>query len=148
MNVLKVGSTAPAPTVIPPPPIPGEVEGRRGGESSAPKSAVDVVGGGIQRASATAAKEAQPAGPFDHIARDRAVQGVVEKVNETLESFGATSIRFSYDQERQLVVMQVVRAAEGAGQPEEVIRQIPPEDLLELVDRLKELQGVIFDGRA
>jgi uncharacterized FlaG/YvyC family protein len=43
--------------------------------------------------------------------------------------------------------MQVVRAAERAEQ-EEVIRQIPPEDLLELVERLEELQGVLFDGQA
>jgi flagellar protein FlaG len=95
-----------------------------------------------------AAKGSQQIPPVDPATRDHEVQKVVEKANETLETFGTTSLRFSYDHERQLVVVQVVRAADGPGQREEVIRQIPPEDLLDLVERLDELQGVLFDGQA
>jgi uncharacterized FlaG/YvyC family protein len=41
--------------------------------------------------------------------------------------------------------MQVVKTARGPGEQEEVIRQIPAEELVELAKRLEKSQGVLFD---
>jgi uncharacterized FlaG/YvyC family protein len=41
--------------------------------------------------------------------------------------------------------MQIVKTAQEPGAQEEVIRQIPSEELLKLAKRLEESQGVLFD---
>ncbi len=69
----------------------------------------------------------------------------VQKANETLEALGRTSLKLTYDHERHLVLMQVVKTAQEPGEQEKVIRQIPTEELLELAKRLEESQGVLFD---
>jgi uncharacterized FlaG/YvyC family protein len=147
MNALKIGSTPPVSAITSLGPLPGEAKGTWEGKPGALRSAVDTVIGGNHHPKKAAGRGTEQLAPSDQAARDRDVQEIVGSVNDTLETFGTTSLRLSYDHERQLVVMQVVKAAERAEQ-EEVIRQIPPEDLLELVERLEELQGVLFDGQA
>ena len=73
------------------------------------------------------------------------VRETVKRVNEALEVFDATALRLSYDSERELVRIQVVKMPDKAGEQERVIRQIPPEELLRLADTLEELRGVLFD---
>jgi len=128
MNVLKVGSLIPA-TAVTPSILLSEGIGKSHNPGEWP------------------VKGAQQALPFDRDARGREVQEVVEKVNEALATFSTTSLKLTYDHERQLVIMQVVKTGERPGQEEEVIRQIPPEELLDLVETLEELQGVLFDRR-
>jgi hypothetical protein len=60
-------------------------------------------------------------------------------------ALGGTSLKLTYDHERHLVLMRVVKTAREPGEQEEVIRQIPPEELLEFAKRLEKSQGVLFD---
>jgi uncharacterized FlaG/YvyC family protein len=101
----------------------------------------------IQRPKRLTMSGVQPAASPDPAAGEADFEAAVTKANKALEAFATTSLRLSYDHGRRLVVMEVVKAAEEPGQPEEVIRQIPPEELLELIDRLEELQGIFFDRR-
>lgn len=52
-------------------------------------------------------------------------------------------IEFSYDERIQQVVVKIME-----GNSEEVIRQIPPEEIIELVAKLREdFRGLIFDQK-
>jgi flagellar protein FlaG len=75
----------------------------------------------------------------------RHMQEAVQRVNEALETFDATALKLSYDRERELVVIQVIKGSDGPGEREKVIRQIPPEELLRLAGKVEELQGVLYD---
>ena len=54
----------------------------------------------------------------------------------------ASSTRISVDKESNRIVTQII------GENNEVIRQTPPKELLELSARFKRLQGLLFDERA
>jgi len=59
---------------------------------------------------------------------------------KALTEDGLFSVRFEKDKETESLVVKVVDRESG-----EVIRQVPPEELLSLSKRLRELQGNIVD---
>jgi flagellar protein FlaG len=67
---------------------------------------------------------------------------VVESLNGNLEVL-RRDLRFSVDDDSGETVVKVLDA-----ETEEVIRQIPAEEVLELQKRLEEAAGVIFRGQA
>jgi uncharacterized FlaG/YvyC family protein len=145
MSVLKIGSMLPAPAVTPSlPPLRGAEE-KEGGRSGTAKSIITVGARAPQDYEDLSAKGVQKAASLNQDAHQHHVEEVVKKINDALEAFGTTSLKLTYDRERQLIIMQVVKIGEQAGRPEEVIRQIPPEELLDLTERLEELQGLLFD---
>jgi uncharacterized FlaG/YvyC family protein len=83
--------------------------------------------------------------PLERASRERDVKEAVQKAKEALEALGKTSLKLTYDHERHLVLMQVVKTAQEPEAQEQVIRQIPSEELLKLAKRLEESQGVLFD---
>ena len=66
------------------------------------------------------------------------VAELVEKIQEYLEELNI-SLKFRVDDKTGQIVVQVL---DGAG---DLIRQIPPEELLKLREKMKELRGVLFD---
>jgi len=69
------------------------------------------------------------------------VQEALRKVNEDLISRRA-GVRLRLDEENKRIVIQIM------DENDEVVKQIPPEELLRLSNRLRELQGALFDKRA
>lgn len=70
------------------------------------------------------------------------VKELTEEIQRYLSEMNV-SVNFEiYDKTGELVVKVVNRDTK------EVIRQIPPEDLLKLPEKLEELRGVIFAGKA
>jgi flagellar protein FlaG len=81
----------------------------------------------------------------DHSRSDRPkieVSELVEKVKKHVQSF-STKIAFSFDPERKQLVIIVTDTATG-----KVIRQIPQEEMMDLMDKMEEIAGIIFNGRA
>ena len=67
------------------------------------------------------------------------IAAVVEDVNTMVHQFAATKISFHVDEETGRSVVRVVDKETG-----DVIRQVPPEELLTLVARMRQLSGLIF----
>jgi len=67
---------------------------------------------------------------------------LAEKANKHVEAF-STKIAFNYDSERQQSMILVTDKETG-----KVIRQIPAEEMLDLMDKMEEIAGIIFNGRA
>jgi len=77
---------------------------------------------------------------------DTTVQALVEaslEQNGDEIVFGNRSIRFSYDQEIHRVIVKVTEQ-----ESDTVVRQIPPEDYLNMIARFREMFGVVFDETA
>ncbi|MEO5365922.1 MAG: flagellar protein FlaG [Magnetococcus sp. WYHC-3] len=71
----------------------------------------------------------------------RAVEPLVAQVNRALVSF--TSLHFTMDHDLNQVVVSVVDRNTN-----EVIRQIPTEQVRELADRMEALEGILYDATA
>ncbi len=67
---------------------------------------------------------------------------LLERINELTED-GAYSVRFEKNRDLNEIVVKVVDADSG-----DVIRQIPPEELLGLTKRLNELRGAIVNKQS
>jgi flagellar protein FlaG len=67
---------------------------------------------------------------------------LVESVKNYLADLN-TNLNFEVHEKTGKLVVKVVDR-----NTREVIRQIPPEDLLQLYDKLEELRGVLFSGKA
>lgn len=69
-------------------------------------------------------------------------EDVAIRIKEIMREYRgkATALQFDVDDSSQTIIVRVVNRTTG-----EVIRQIPPEDLLRLSQRLEDLQGVLFD---
>lgn len=67
---------------------------------------------------------------------------LVEKVNKHVEAF-STKISFSYDPKRQQTTIFVTDKETG-----KLIRQIPQEEMVQLMEKMEEIAGIIFNGRA
>lgn len=65
---------------------------------------------------------------------------LVTKVTEVVQNIG-TKVSFSYDDRTPNPVIRVTDDKTG-----EVIRQIPREEMLHLMSRLREVSGLIFEG--
>lgn len=77
----------------------------------------------------------------DKIGLKTAVKDVVDRLN-TIEDFHDRGIRFSVDEETEKVVIKIVDSNTN-----EVIRQIPPEEVLNMIRRLDEFQGLLINKR-
>ncbi len=65
---------------------------------------------------------------------------VVKDLNTLVHQVAATKVSFDVDEETGRSVVRVVNKETG-----EVIRQVPPEELLTLVARMRQLSGLIFN---
>ncbi len=73
-------------------------------------------------------------------------QGELEAVVKDVEDYlSEMSIKLSFKIHKETgdVVVQVLNEKSG-----EVIRQLPPEDVLKLREKLEDLKGVLFDGKS
>ncbi|MEK6576149.1 MAG: flagellar protein FlaG [Nitrospirota bacterium] len=77
----------------------------------------------------------------DKIELKTPVKEVVERLN-TIEDFHDRGIRFSVDEETEKVVIKIVDSNTN-----EVIRQIPPEEVLNMIRHLDEFQGLLINKR-
>ncbi len=81
-------------------------------------------------------------GEKQYLYKKKEVQKVVNTVQEILDRLNVRLV-FSIHKETGEVVVKVVDPKTN-----QVIRQIPPEELLKLREKLDELLGILFDARA
>jgi len=64
-----------------------------------------------------------------------------DQVRELVKEFQqrATSVQFAIDEENGQVLMRIVNKTSG-----ETIRQIPPDEVLKMQQKLKDLRGILF----
>jgi len=67
------------------------------------------------------------------------IKTLVQKLNETIKQLN-DSVRFSYSEDIKALVVKVVDSKTG-----QVIRQIPPEELIKLEASLSQSIGIIFN---
>jgi uncharacterized FlaG/YvyC family protein len=70
------------------------------------------------------------------------VESTVAAINDVLEQVNV-SLRYRIDEKTEDVIVSVVNRDTG-----EVLRQVPPEEILRMRQRLQELMGVLFDMTA
>lgn len=64
----------------------------------------------------------------------------VDEFNDRLQEASNSTVKFQIDSESGDVIVQVVDR-----NTEEVVRQIPPEEIVALKERLAEMRGLLFD---
>lgn len=69
------------------------------------------------------------------------VEELADEVNQSLAN--VTSLSFRVDKDLDQVVVKVVDTAN-----DQVIRQIPSENMVDLVKRMRDLQGMLFNTKA
>ncbi|CUB07730.1 MULTISPECIES: flagellar protein FlaG [Tepidiphilus] len=92
-----------------------------------------------EAAAATAAGAAASSAPVD---RDT-LQGAVERVQQAVQTLSSAGIQFTLDQDFERMVVQVIDTS-----TKEVIRQIPPKEMLEIAQALDKLQGLLVHQKA
>lgn len=107
-----------------------QVEQTRAAEAA--KSRPDAPSGRVRDASSQPGKQADKG----------ALAQTVEDLNGLVQDL-QRQVRFSLDDKSGEMVVTVVD-----GQTDDVIRQIPAEDVLQLRERLAQATGAIFKGRA
>ena len=70
------------------------------------------------------------------------IEALVKGLNDAVKIIG-TKLSFSVDGSTRRTVVKVVNA-----ETNEVIRQIPPDEVLRMAQRIDELMGMLFDGAA
>ncbi|HHQ41264.1 MAG TPA: flagellar protein FlaG [Chromatiales bacterium] len=99
-----------------------------------------------------AARPRAPVRPGDETGRQAAgpqtedearVRAAIARVEERIPQRVARDVRFVVDRERDRVVIEVVDREKG-----QVLRRIPPEELLALADTMEELRGLLLRDRA
>lgn len=107
-------------------------------DGRAPQREIRTEEGGPRPLPATALDPAKKTGASPE--PDRAsLEKLAEEVNKTLNS--VTSLNFSVDQDAGRLVVKVM-------DQKTVVRQIPSEEMLDLVKRMKEFEGLLFDAKA
>jgi flagellar protein FlaG len=81
------------------------------------------------------AQEGQQARP-----QGQAVHDLAERLNKRFAPVLGTHMRFSVDEATEELVVQVIE-----GDTEEVVRQLPPEEVLNRLAVLEEYKGMIFN---
>jgi flagellar protein FlaG len=71
------------------------------------------------------------------------LQGAVDRVQKAVETLSSAGIQFTIDQDFNRMVVQVVDTS-----TKEVIRQIPPKEMLEIAQALDKLQGLLVHQKA
>lgn len=91
----------------------------------------------------SAADPANPRDPHVHEERPSALlHDVARELQEEMHALGKHSLKITYAEDADRFVVSVVDS-----ETQEVIRQIPPEALLEARRQLDELRGLLFDDR-
>jgi flagellar protein FlaG len=72
----------------------------------------------------------------------QAVQDLAERLNKRFAPVLGTRMRFSVDEATEELVVQVIE-----GDTDEVVRQLPPEEVLNRLAALEENKGIIFNGQ-
>ncbi len=92
----------------------------------------------------TPAKQAMPTKPTDQndLENKQQISNAVNEINNFFQT-AQRSLGFSVDESSGHMVMQIKDTKTN-----EVIRQIPGEDVLKLVKRLDDLTGVLFKAQA
>lgn len=88
-----------------------------------------------QRQQGEQAKQAQK--PLEEIVQD--LESSLEKMKGVLRS----NLQFEVDKKAEMVVVKIVNKDTG-----EMIRQIPPDDIVKLIQNLNEFIGALMDERA
>jgi flagellar protein FlaG len=70
------------------------------------------------------------------------VESAVESINNAIEYVNRT-LRFSIHEDTQRVMVKVIDL-----NTDEVIKELPPEDVLDTVARIREMIGLLIDERA
>lgn len=82
-----------------------------------------------------AAKQAKPVS-------EEEVVTAADKINETIKSF-STDLKFSVDKDTHRIIVTVMDSKTG-----EVIRQIPPDEVVSIAKALDTIQGLIIRKKA
>ena len=127
MNIREAGAVTPSPLVTPSPALsPGRGARERAGT---PNLTGVQTGGERGKGAGLTTETVNPrTSPAERTTQEHRIPEALEKANATLESFGVTTLKFSYDRKR--------------GQ---VIREIPPGWVLKLAETLLELRGMLVD---
>ena len=80
-------------------------------------------------------------GQKENSASEKQIKEAISKANNKMRSH-LTRCEFSYHEETKRVSIKVVDK-----DTEEVIREIPPEEALEMLERMWELAGILIDER-
>lgn len=73
---------------------------------------------------------------------EKTLRQISDELSKFLSQFDLLA-KVVYDKKYETLVVQVIRK-----DTMEIIKQIPPEELLELSKRLQELVGILFQGKA
>lgn len=84
---------------------------------------------------------AQPATPNNQSSEEQ-IKQAVQKIQRAVDNL-AQNLRFSVDEDTGKTIIKVVDA-----RTEELIRQIPTEDAVELARTMDKVQGLLFNGKA
>ena len=72
----------------------------------------------------------------------RTAADTIEKINDYLQIQGH-NLKFKVDKDTGRMVVQIIDSA-----TDEVLRQIPPQELLDIAKRLGDVEGLLFHGDA
>jgi len=78
-------------------------------------------------------------GDMDAELRQQKLEEAVEQTNKTMETYG-TELRFSIHEESGEIMVKVIDTRDNS-----VIREIPPERILDMVAYVKKMLGFIID---
>lgn len=70
------------------------------------------------------------------------VESAVESINDAIEHINR-ALRFSIHEDTQRIMVKVINI-----DTDEVIKELPPEDVLDTVARIREMIGLLIDERA
>ncbi|HWT26933.1 MAG TPA: flagellar protein FlaG [Mobilitalea sp.] len=73
---------------------------------------------------------------------DKQIKDAVSRANNQVKTFRRTSCEFTYHEETKRVSIKVVDA-----DTKEVVREIPPEDTIKMLQKIWELAGLIVDEK-
>lgn len=132
MNMLRVDTTVAPPSLEHP--AARSAPAPRARES---KPAPSVPSGGPDSANASSKSKDGSTADVDVLRR------AAENVGSELKSISAHTLEITFEEEDSRFVVQVLDSESG-----EVLRQIPPETLLEANRQLSALRGLLFDDRS
>lgn len=85
-------------------------------------------------------EQLQPGSLTERALNQQDIEEEVRMVNQRLEEMGKASVHFNVDKESGELVVKVINR-----ETEEVIREIPPEEIRQLKERLSEMRGILIN---
>lgn len=87
-------------------------------------------------------KKTANSGDRDRVQPVEETSEIVDKMNDFLQSF-STKLQFKFDPESSATKILVMENG-----TDRVIRQIPPEEMVQLSEKMDEISGIIFNSEA